>query len=129
MTMIIAIAAATLTCVGSGITIHKGEPLTESRSGNKWVDDFNNRHDGFTAETRLEDGDELRLTMPRALNEFPGYIAMVRISDAGGIVRASKTMGLVQYTATYDRNRSTLVIATPDGAYSARCTAMVPANP
>lgn len=126
MTITMAIAAATLTCVGGGVRKHEGPPKTESRSGNGWVDDFNNSHDGFTARTRLEDGEDFRVAIPIELSGFPGLITMVKLSDTGGVVRASKTMGMVYYTATYDRNRSILVVTTPDGTYTARCGVTAP---
>jgi len=117
----LALAATTLTCVGNGVTDHAGPPKTESRSGDVWLDRYNNSHDGYTAEIKVIDGDEFRLTMPRELINFPAFVPMVKLTDDGRKLKAARSMGPRRYLVTLDRQTGGLFIEAPEGTFSGIC--------
>lgn len=123
MTIIMALALEALTCAGSGFVQHEGPPKNESQSGMRWLDDFNNTHDGFTAEVLLDDSAAFRIKMPRQILDSPDHVSMTVLMDDGRNVKAARSMGPRRYIVLYDRQEKHVAIEAPNGVFTATCRA------
>lgn len=118
--MTAAVATAAIQCPGNGF-VETDRPAKAEPTGKEWVERINKGTEGFAATVTLDDGKPLRITPPRRIIDFPGYVPFVTRSDDGDTITAVKVMGMRKVDLEYNRLSGIMIITVPEGRWVGRC--------